>query len=118
MELFNPKTGIPEDFDVLGTGTVIWFNGFAKDEFGEIIFPVQLIDEKAMGIWAVGGRFFRVKSEEGDNHRELNKQVKEGVLTVLEREFKVTARPEPNETTDMFGSCPDRTQGVDKGMVR
>jgi len=82
-----------------------------------VIMPPRLIDEKAMGIWAVGGRFFRVKSAEDDNHRELNKQVKEGILTVLEREYKQTAPPEPGEATDTFGNCPDRTQGPDKGMA-
>jgi hypothetical protein len=115
VELFNPINEANRQFDVLGTGTVWRTQGSEYD-----IDNNRMIchDEKGMGIWAVGGAFYRVRSAEGDNPRELNKQVKEGLVTSLEREFKETDRPQPGEATDTFGTCPDCTMGITQVRTR
>ena len=117
MELFNPINQKSVNFDVGGAGTVDWDHGleYVEDANGHVV-EVKSLDRKGLGIWEQDGGFYRVKTPDGTNLRQLAKQVKEGIVTVLEMEWKETDRPEPGEATDTFGPCPDRTQGPDKGL--
>jgi hypothetical protein len=83
-----------------------------------IIFPVRMLDEKCLGIWAKDGRFFRVRAAEGDDLRQLAKQVYEGTCTMLEREFRQEDPPPDGEATDTFGNCMPPPPAPQRGMRR
>lgn len=87
-----------------GSGSVLWNAAPYIDDQDNFRFS----DERCLGLRADPNRFFRVRMLPDDNLRELARQVFEGVVTELDREFLETDFSLSTEVTDWYGKSLDR----------